>query len=204
MNYLAHAFLSFGQPDILAGNMIADFVKGRRMYAYPAGILKGIRLHRAIDDFTDCHPVTREAKSFFRTACGLYSGVFTDVVYDHFLANDPRYFGKEALQQFSQDTYRSLQTYEAVFPEGFGTLFSYMRRHDWLYSYLGWDGVERAFNGIYRRARYLSADAGALTAFRTHYEALSDCYADFIPEVMQFAESYPQPPEGGVTVKDEG
>jgi acyl carrier protein phosphodiesterase len=29
MNYLAHAVLSFQQPDILTGNMISDFVKGR-------------------------------------------------------------------------------------------------------------------------------------------------------------------------------
>ena len=30
MNYLAHAYLSFGDPDILAGNMISDFVKGKK------------------------------------------------------------------------------------------------------------------------------------------------------------------------------
>jgi acyl carrier protein phosphodiesterase len=30
MNYLAHAYLSFGEPDILAGNMISDFVKGKK------------------------------------------------------------------------------------------------------------------------------------------------------------------------------
>ena len=30
MNYLAHAYLSFGDPGILTGNMISDFVKGKR------------------------------------------------------------------------------------------------------------------------------------------------------------------------------
>ena len=30
MNYLAHAYLSFNDPEILVGNMISDFVKGKK------------------------------------------------------------------------------------------------------------------------------------------------------------------------------
>jgi acyl carrier protein phosphodiesterase len=63
MNYLAHAWLSFHQPFVLAGNMISDFVKGKQQYAYPASVQQGIHLHRSIDAFTDSHPVTREAKT---------------------------------------------------------------------------------------------------------------------------------------------
>ena len=32
MNYLAHAYLSFNKPDILAGNIISDFVKGKKKF----------------------------------------------------------------------------------------------------------------------------------------------------------------------------
>ena len=42
MNYLAHACLSFGKPDILLGNMINDFIKGKKQFDYPAAIQKGI------------------------------------------------------------------------------------------------------------------------------------------------------------------
>lgn len=65
MNYLAHAYFSFDHPQILTGNMISDFVKGRKQYDYPESIQQGIRLHRAIDAFTDEHPVTRELKKSF-------------------------------------------------------------------------------------------------------------------------------------------
>ncbi len=51
MNYLAHAYLSFHDPEVLVGNMISDFVKGKKQYDYPDGIQKGIRLHRIIDLF---------------------------------------------------------------------------------------------------------------------------------------------------------
>jgi acyl carrier protein phosphodiesterase len=40
MNYLAHAYLSFNEPGILTGNMISDFVKGKRKYDYSEIIQK--------------------------------------------------------------------------------------------------------------------------------------------------------------------
>jgi acyl carrier protein phosphodiesterase len=92
MNYLAHAYLSFEITDITVGNMISDFVKGKQKLDYPLAIQQGITLHRAIDSFTDSHAVTRQAKSFFKEAYGLYAGPLVDVVYDHFLANDPLRF----------------------------------------------------------------------------------------------------------------
>ncbi len=62
MNYLAHAYLSFNMPDILVGNMISDFIKGKKQFDYPLPVQKGIRLHRAIDTFTDTHAATQELK----------------------------------------------------------------------------------------------------------------------------------------------
>ncbi len=86
MNFLAHALLSFGDEDFLTGNMISDFVKGKRKFDYPVAIQKGIHLHRMIDEFTDFHPITEKAKELFRYDYRLYSGPFVDIVYDHFLA----------------------------------------------------------------------------------------------------------------------
>ena len=88
MNYLAHAYLSFGEPQILTGNLISDFVKGKKKYDYPPRILGGINLHRLIDDFTDTHPVNKKTATIFKPAYGLYSSAFLDVVYDHFLARE--------------------------------------------------------------------------------------------------------------------
>src|SRR5450755_4319295 len=110
MNYLAHAFLSFNKTDILAGNIISDFVKGKAKFDYPHGIQKGIHLHRLIDTFTDDHSATAMAKSFFRPQYRLYSGAFTDVVYDHFLARDTKQFEEYGgLEMFSQNIYQLLE-----------------------------------------------------------------------------------------------
>src|SRR4051812_21980877 len=93
MNYLGHAVLSFGDADILTGNMIADHVKGKlALEKFPHGIKKGIELHRKIDAKADSHPATQRGKLLFREHYGLYSGAIMDTLYDHFLANDPKIF----------------------------------------------------------------------------------------------------------------
>src|SRR3982750_1233909 len=98
MNFLAHAYLSFNDPQILAGNMISDFVKGRDKFSFSGKIQQGIALHREIDQFTDVHPATQKAKSIFRPSYRLYSGAIMDVLYDHFLANDASVFDDDSLK----------------------------------------------------------------------------------------------------------
>ena len=122
MNYLAHAYLSFGDPDILAGNMISDFVKGKKKFEYSDRIQMGITLHRKIDEYTDSHPATRQAKEFLKKTAGPYAGAFVDIVYDHFLANDPYEFEEGALADFAQYTYLQLEPFENGFPRKIPTI----------------------------------------------------------------------------------
>src|SRR6476659_3052763 len=111
MNYLAHALLSFNQPEILVGNMISDFVKGKTRFSFSERIQQGIMLHRSIDEFTDTHDATKQAKKFFKPVVGLYAGAFVDVVYDHFLANDSNEFNNDSLLDFSLSVYATLDNY---------------------------------------------------------------------------------------------
>jgi acyl carrier protein phosphodiesterase len=188
VNYLAHAYLSFGIPDIVVGNLISDFVKGKKQLEYPDTIRKGITLHRAIDTFTDTHPVTRHAKSYFRAVYGLYSGPITDVAYDHFLANDPVAFPDKApLAAFAQQTYRQLETRESLFPERFARMFPYMRDQDWLSHYRYKEGIFNSFAGLARRASYMPPPQQACELFEAHFADLEACYREFFPSLRDFA-----------------
>ena len=188
MNYLAHAYLSFGIPEILVGNMISDFVKGKQILDFPPAIQQGIRLHRAIDQFTDQHPATQEAKVFFRPAYRLYSAAFVDVVYDHFLAADRTLFSPESLQDFSQQTYASLDPFIHHFPDRFARMFPYMKSQDWLYHYQFPEGIRNSFGGLVRRAAFLDDSETAYEVFQTHYDALRKSYQEFMPDVDAFAK----------------
>lgn len=186
MNYLAHAYLSFNQPGILVGNMVSDFIKGKKKYDYPAAVQQGIRLHRAIDTFTDDHTATKEAKQAFKPYVGLYAGAFMDVVYDHFLACDENEFTDASLAAFANSTYNTLYNNEAVLPPAFAAMLPYMRRHNWLYNYRTVDGIEKSFAGLARRAVYLNSSADVYQAFNTNYDALRGYYSAFFPSLKSF------------------
>jgi acyl carrier protein phosphodiesterase len=191
MNYLAHAYLSFNDSEILTGNMISDFVKGKKKFDHPPGIQKGITLHRAIDEFTDKHPATKQAKEFFRKDYRLYSGAFVDIVYDHFLAKDKTQFTDEAaLKKFSSVTYDQLQNHSAAFPERFTIFFAYMKKEDWLYHYQYIEFIEQSFKGLVRRSQYLTESTTAGRIFVQHYQSLENCYIDFFNDLKTFSLNY--------------
>ncbi|HYM95375.1 MAG TPA: ACP phosphodiesterase [Chitinophagaceae bacterium] len=188
MNYLAHAYLSFHHPEITVGNLISDFVKGKKKFDYPINIQKGITLHRDIDAFTDVHAATKEAKKVFQPHYRLYSGAFVDVVYDHFLACDTKEFSGDLLLKFSNEVYSILEKYLHEFPDGFANMFPYMKRYNWLLNYRTQAGVEKSFWGIVHRAAYLAESDTAYRLFKDNYQLLQDCYRPFWKEIKPYAK----------------
>ena len=190
MNYLAHAWLSFNEPGILAGNLISDFVKGKVKFNYTGDTFKGIELHRAIDTFTDTHEATRQAMEVFRPYYRLYAGAFVDVVYDHFLATDESEFPAGRLLTFSENVYRQLEPYVPHAPERFQQLFPHMRSQNWLFNYQYRWGIEKSFRGLVHRAAYMQESQTALALFDEYYALLGSCYRRFFPEVYAFARGW--------------
>ncbi len=188
MNYLAHAYLSFNDPEILVGNMISDFVKGKKKFEYPARIQAGIMLHRIIDTFTDGHAATKEAKDFFRPHYRLYSGAFIDVVFDHFLALDTNEFTESSLFDFSQQVYFFMEESKQWFPERFAGLFPYMRSQNWLFNYRTLWGTEKSFSGLVHRSTYMTESETASRLFEKHYQPLQDCYRLFWNDARPFLQ----------------
>jgi len=189
MNFLAHAYLSFGHQEILTGNMISDFVKGRQQYDYPPLIHKGIVLHRMIDNFTDNHEAIAEAKEVFKKEYRLYSGAFVDVAFDYFLANDENEFTDKSLFEFSFQTYQSLAKFEEIMPERFRKMLFYMRSQNWLYNYLTHDGIHQSFGGLVRRSKYLENSEPAIRIFEEHFEFLNRYYNRFWEDLKPFAKN---------------
>jgi acyl carrier protein phosphodiesterase len=188
MNFLAHAYLSFNDPEILVGNMVSDFVKGSARLGFSGKIQKGIMLHREIDGFTDIHPATKEAKQIFRPAYRLYSGAILDVIYDHFLATDPEIFDETSLKLFTSNTYIQLEQYAPSLPNNFIHVLSYMKMEDWLFHYRFKEGISKSLKGLVRRAVYLSESNTAFRLFQDEYSTLKSCYEEFFPDVKEFAK----------------
>ncbi len=191
MNLLAHAHLSFNNPDILLGNMISDYVKGKKQYDYPAEIQKGIKLHRAIDAFTDEHSATKEIKKFFAPVYRLYAGAFADIVYDYFLANDRNNFSSEKeLFDFTQKTYALLEQNKKWMDPVFAGMFPYLKSQNWLYNYREDWGIEKSLGGLQRRAKYIESTKEAFEIFLANKPAIQILYDTFYPDVKNFAKDF--------------
>jgi acyl carrier protein phosphodiesterase len=156
MNFLAHAYLSFGQEEILVGNFAADFIKGKEMALYHGDIRIGILLHREIDSFTDSHPLVRAGQSYLRPKFRHYSTVITDIFFDYFLGKNWDHFSPIPLEIFVNQTYDVLDRYQSQLPDRFGEMYYWMKSQNWLYQYREISGIQRSLSGLSRRTTFVS------------------------------------------------
>ena len=193
MNFLAHLLLSgpIAAPsyaDVVLGNFMADAVAGRQLEAYPPAVQAGIRLHRAIDSFTDQHPVVRRSTLRLRAAgYGKYAGVISDMFLDHFLARHFADFSPEPLADFARRQYALLTARQAEMPARVQHMLGYMVHHNWLLGYAETTGLARALGGLSRRASAGSGMETAVEELLRHYAAYEADFQAFFPLLRDFA-----------------
>lgn len=141
MNFLAHIYLSGDDELIRIGNFMADGIRGHDYLQYHPNIQKGVILHRAIDTFTDAHPIFRKSKHRLHDKYGHYSGVIIDIFYDHFLAKNWSIYSNDSLEDVARVFYDSLQVNYAVLTERTKGMMPYMIARNWLVSYATLDGL---------------------------------------------------------------
>jgi acyl carrier protein phosphodiesterase len=201
MNFLAHLYLAGpdatapAYADHLLGQFIADSVPGRQLAQYAPGVQAGIRAHRAIDTFTDQHPVVRRTTARLREAgYGKYAGVVADMFYDHFLARNFSEFSAEDLGDFSQRVYAVLTSRAAEFPAPVQRFFPYLVQQNWLLGYVEIAGITRALQGLSRRASPGSGMETAGEELHRNYAAYEADFRAFFPQLQAFVEFGPSSP----------
>lgn len=191
MNYLAHAVLSFNDKNILTGNLISDFVKGRQILNFSNEIVAGIKLHRAIDAYTDQHEVVKETKKIFKESYGLYAGAFLDVAFDYFVANDARFFKNDAeLKQFAANAYRSVEKNYPLLTDNITSMLINMKKYDWLYNYKTIYGIEKSFSGLVYKTKYIDNAADAVAIFHKYFNEIEQTYNAFMPDLYTYSETF--------------
>lgn len=187
MNFLAHLYLSGNDENIMIGNFIADHVKGNHFLNFNNDIIKGIKLHRLIDAFTDSHPVVDESKKRLRAYFHKYSPVIVDVFYDHFLAKNWSNYHPQPLDKYADHVYSLLNKNENILPEKTKKMIPYMVQHNWLGGYATLDGINRALTGMSRRAKFESKMDEATAFLKKDYDYYKKEFELFFEELKKFA-----------------
>lgn len=170
----------------MIGNFIADHVKGTGEGLYEGDILRGIRLHRMIDAFTDSHPVVEESKKRLRSVYRKYAPVIVDVFYDHFLAGDWHAYHHQELNVFSAGCYSFFNEHVHLLPARTVQMLTYMEHQDWLSGYASLPGVQLALTGLSRRTSFDSNMQHAHLSLEESYDDFRREFGEFFPELRAY------------------
>jgi acyl carrier protein phosphodiesterase len=189
LNYLAHLFLAGTDPEMILGNFIADHVKGSDVLKYPENVQKGISMHRAIDTFTDQHPVVKQSIARLRADFRKYAGVIVDMYYDHYLSALWNEYSHTDLGSFTKTRYDILNTFQSILPARSARLLFYMEKQNWLLSYGSFDGLQQAFIGMSRRTTFESKMELAVVNLKAGYPEFGNEFRQFFPELQSFVNN---------------
>ena len=190
MNFLAHLYLSGNNEPLRIGNFIADSVKGSSYRDFPEGIQKGILLHRAIDDYSDHHPVFAKSVQRLRPKYRKYSGVIVDIFYDHFLAKNWKEYSDKPLEQFSGEVHTLMLKNILFMPEKSLMFLKYAIHTNRLVSYATLQGMEEVLNGMSRRTVFQSNMEFAVEDLKENYAEFEAEFRIFFEEAEKFVKEW--------------
>ncbi|HEY6644318.1 ACP phosphodiesterase [Povalibacter sp.] len=188
MNWLAHTLLSEPTVDFQLGNLLADLVRGEDRILMSADFQRGAACHKAIDAFTDSHPVVRRGRARVGAEYRRFSGVLIDVFYDYLLANQWQHYSSQPLQEFVQGFYAGARVTTLPLPPDARMTLDRIVRFDLLASYRELAGVEHALRRIstylekrWRRPFSLQDSVPLLSAEEAGFAA---DFAEFFPQLQ--------------------
>lgn len=186
MNFLAHIYLSGDSDFLKIGNFIADSIRGKQYLNYPLEIQQGIVLHRAIDTYTDFHPIFRKSKHRLVPNYNHYSGVIIDIFYDHFLAKNWNLYSDIPLEKYAQSFYKLLEQHFDILPLRIQNMIPIMATENWLVKYRSIEGLHQILTQMDRRTGYESKMQFSTVDLKESYIDYEEEFTLFFEEIKKY------------------
>jgi acyl carrier protein phosphodiesterase len=191
MNFLAHCLLSGSDPQVLRGNMMADFLPpGYDLASQAPGVRRGIEWHYRIDRFMDGHPLVAQGRRRLFPVHRHYAAVLLDVLYDHMLAEHWDTFSAVPLREFARWVYAEMEAGQKTLPPRLAERVPYMIRDDWLCSYARPDGMRAALSRVQMRARRSTDISRAWDDFCAQKSLYEAEFWAFFPQILQLRDAH--------------
>ncbi len=183
-----HTYLSGGNEEIIVGNFMGDYVKGKNYLLFPEQVKKGILIHRDIDSFTDMHKVTRQSKQRLASRYHKYAGIIIDIFYDHFLASLWDSYSTLPLNEFVSRTYDLLKRNYKVLPDSIKRWLPTFLENNWMMTYSSVEGIELVLERMSANTSLPDHSAFAVEVLRDQYSIFMEDFLEFFPEIVEFLE----------------
>ncbi|HET7266916.1 MAG TPA: ACP phosphodiesterase [Oleiagrimonas sp.] len=190
MNYLAHTLLARGDADLEVGGILGDYVRGRPDPALPAGLRRGIMLHRAVDTYTDQHAEVVAARALFEPPFRRYAGIMLDVWFDHCLARDFARWSDSSLDAFSIRLRERLDARAQWLPPRLHRFAAFMHERNLPAAYARPEVIGEVLTGLGQRLSRANPLDQALPQLSAREATLNHHFGAFFPDLVQFAETW--------------
>jgi acyl carrier protein phosphodiesterase len=189
LNWLAHVLLSESTIEFRLGNLLADLVRGDARAVMPIEFVRGAARHKAIDAFTDAHPIVHASRARVAARHRRFSGVLIDIFYDYCLARRWGDFVAEPLPSFTARFYAEAAAHPLDLPPAARATLERIVQHDLLGQYARIEGVENSLRRVSgyiakRWQRDYQLEAAAQDLLLQEAEFAGD-FAEFFPQLQQ-------------------
>jgi acyl carrier protein phosphodiesterase len=191
VNHLAHTLLAGSEEALQLGGMLGDFVHGAPDPArFAPRVIEGIRLHRAIDVYTDAHAEVLAAKARLPPPYRRYAGILLDMWFDHCLARDFSRWSDQPLALRSAALRGLLRREQPRLPPGLRRFSAYMEQNDLPAAYADRAVLGQALAGIGQRLSRANPLASALPVLAEREAVLQQHFEAFFPQLQAFARGW--------------
>lgn len=189
MNWLAHLFLSQENIEFKVGNLLPDFLHITELEKLPQPFQLGIKCHRAIDIFTDSHPIVKKSISRLPTKYRRFGGILTDVFYDHFLSKDWEKYSSTSLNSFCEQFSNSIENIKEDVPIEIFERIQRLCINRVFEKYATIDGVKEALYRIELKFKRPVDIKTAIFILENEYPIYQLEFDSFFPELQNYVKN---------------
>ena len=186
MNHFAHLVLSQPTIESTVGNLLGDFARGVDPHLLPEAVKAGLNNHRAVDRFTDSHPLVKEMKLGFSRQRRRFAGIALDIYFDHLLISHWEKFESRDLRPLIKEFYQRMSDGQELMPgDNMRRVTLRMVEYDWFGSYRDIDAVAASLDRVASRIRFANQFDNAIEDLVRHHEMIRDGFFEFYPQLQR-------------------
>jgi acyl carrier protein phosphodiesterase len=171
-------------------NLLGDSIKGSNLSKFPEIIQRGVRLHRATDNYIDTHPSVKELLSKLHEPLPKVSGIAVDLYFDHLLAKNWSRFHGVHLSQFVEAFYTATPKHHSFESKQYKFMIAKMKEMNWLYNYRTHEGLTYACSGLSKRISFDNLLHKAPDVYLENEALITDTFHRFMAEAISYFEDY--------------
>ena len=184
MNHFAHLVLSQPTVESAVGNLLGDFARGLDLATLPSSVKAGLQNHRAVDSYTDRHPLIADLKNQFCSQRRRFAGIALDIYFDHLLINFWDRFEAGTPEQATAIFYQRLSAGQSMMPgEEMRRVTKRIIRYDWFSCYREIESIAESLDRVAGRIRFANSFDNAIEDLQRNEREIRETFFEFYPQL---------------------